>query len=335
MALQKPHFSLDKLIANKGCGFVLFSNTDSAINAYSNMAGVPLNGKPIKIGYGKPQERQERHNPEEREANATSNLWIGNIGPTVSEEQLREIFGRFGRITNVRLLSAKNCAFVNFENIDIAVQVKSEMQGYMIAGQNIKINYGKELKPSLIGKSSTPGLGYNKPQGSNRTDYYSQITDGKLVPSQAPTPSSSNLTHIIDTLVKYVSTFGQLFENKVVSNHKNDDRFRFLFGGEGSDYYKYSLYQQCVNMGSIRKSTGYLNDQGQFIQQNPSQPLSLQSITSRTLTPLEVSEFTQLLDTLVPTQLSIRVTLLLHSHLFNIYTLVLFLDVKKLDHDQA
>ena len=167
---------------NAGCAFIRFSDTQTAMYAYQNMNGYFLQGKPLKLGWGKETPTAV---PEMRENNATSNLWIGNVGPTVTEEDLRNLFGHYGVITNIRMLLPKNCAFVNFDNVDTAVKVKNEMQGYYFAGQNLKINFGKELKPSIFNAPTTvtptttshPGLGYQTKTKPNEP-IYSQILQG-------------------------------------------------------------------------------------------------------------------------------------------------------------
>lgn len=63
----------------------------------------------------------------------TTNLYVGNISPTVTEERLAEIFGRYGRIHSVKVMwprteeeraRQRNCGFVSFHNRDDADEAK-------------------------------------------------------------------------------------------------------------------------------------------------------------------------------------------------------------------
>jgi U2-associated protein SR140 len=55
----------------------------------------------------------------------TTNLYVGNLAPTVTEELLYEIFGKFGQINSVKVMwprteeekvRRRNCGFVSFKS---------------------------------------------------------------------------------------------------------------------------------------------------------------------------------------------------------------------------
>jgi U2-associated protein SR140 len=55
----------------------------------------------------------------------TTNLYVGNLAPSVTEELLNEIFGRFGAINSVKVMwprseeeraRKRNCGFVSFKS---------------------------------------------------------------------------------------------------------------------------------------------------------------------------------------------------------------------------
>ena len=73
----------------------------------------------------------------------TRSLFIGNLDPTVSEEDLQQTFSQFGKIESLRLLPNKECAFVNFTNVDEAVQAKAAMVGRPIGHLIPRIGFGK------------------------------------------------------------------------------------------------------------------------------------------------------------------------------------------------
>ncbi len=70
-------------------------------------------------------------------------LWVGNIGPDVSEEELEQEFGQFGKIESLRILHNRFCAFVNFEVEESAREAKKNLHGTIIGSQYIVIHYRK------------------------------------------------------------------------------------------------------------------------------------------------------------------------------------------------
>ncbi|CAJ2510140.1 Uu.00g060400.m01.CDS01 [Anthostomella pinea] len=84
----------------------------------------------------------------------TSALWLGSIPTSTTTSTLTEMFKSYGTIASARVLTHKNCGFVNFERIDSAISAKASMNGKEIfpgAGP-IRINFAKP--PSA---SNTPG----------------------------------------------------------------------------------------------------------------------------------------------------------------------------------
>jgi protein JSN1 len=84
----------------------------------------------------------------------TRALWLGNIPSSTTVSSLNVIFANYGPIESTRVLTHKNCGFVNFESLDSAIQAKSQLNGKEIfpgAGP-VRIGYAKV--PSA---AATPG----------------------------------------------------------------------------------------------------------------------------------------------------------------------------------
>ncbi|KAJ4392513.1 hypothetical protein N0V91_011379 [Didymella pomorum] len=84
----------------------------------------------------------------------TRSLWLGNIPSSTTVSSLNVIFSTFGSIESTRVLTHKNCGFVNFENLESAVQAKSQLNGKEIfpgAGP-VRIGYAK-----IPSAAATPG----------------------------------------------------------------------------------------------------------------------------------------------------------------------------------
>ncbi|KAF9887039.1 hypothetical protein FE257_010655 [Aspergillus nanangensis] len=123
----------------------------------------------------------------------TRALWIGSIPVSTTITSLAAIFSRYGKIESTRVLTHKNCGFVNFERVESAVQAKSILNGTEIfpgAGP-VRIGYAKVPGTSASG---TPGV--NGLQSSPTPDLNAKAhsvegmegSDAANVPQIAPLP---------------------------------------------------------------------------------------------------------------------------------------------------
>ncbi|OAA55569.1 RNA-binding protein [Niveomyces insectorum RCEF 264] len=124
----------------------------------------------------------------------TSALWLGSIPTSTTTSTLTEMFKSYGPILSARVLTVKNCGFVNFERVESAIAARATLNGKEIfpgAGP-VRINFAKP--PSA---SNTPGHDGAFPSPS--PDPFT--ADGKLSSSMAgvapggvPTFGGSGLT---------------------------------------------------------------------------------------------------------------------------------------------
>ncbi|KAJ2854933.1 hypothetical protein J3B02_002429, partial [Coemansia erecta] len=74
----------------------------------------------------------------------TRSLWVGNVDPSLSSQDLVAIFGKYGRVESLRLLPDKECAFVNFMRLEDAIHAKKDMYaGARIGNNTVRVGYGK------------------------------------------------------------------------------------------------------------------------------------------------------------------------------------------------
>ncbi|KAL6705143.1 hypothetical protein ACN47E_007248 [Coniothyrium glycines] len=84
----------------------------------------------------------------------TRSLWLGNIPSSTTVSSLNVIFAGYGTIESTRVLTHKNCGFVNFDSLESAVSAKSQLNGKEIfpgAGP-VRIGYAK-----IPSAAATPG----------------------------------------------------------------------------------------------------------------------------------------------------------------------------------
>ena len=60
----------------------------------------------------------------------SNTLWIGSLPWECNEQDLRYTFQEFGQVDNVRMLPAKNCAFVTFTHIECAIAAHKKILFY-------------------------------------------------------------------------------------------------------------------------------------------------------------------------------------------------------------
>lgn len=144
---------------------------------------------------------------DEPELGPTSALWLGSIPTSTTTTTLTEMFKQFGPILFTRVLTHKNCGFVNFERIDSAMAAKNALNGKEIfpgAGP-VRINFAKP--PSA---SNTPGHDGAQPspspipftQGQNGTQTPAAVGIEAAGPGTPSVPPLSEMTAEILNIVK-------------------------------------------------------------------------------------------------------------------------------------
>jgi len=128
----------DENNVSKGYGFVHYETQESADKAIAKVNGMMLNAKKVFVGPFKP--RKERQASGDGEIKFT-NVYIKDLSPTTSNQQLKDSFGQFGPITNAVVMTnegqSKGFGFVNFENPTDAKKAVDTMNGQVIDGKKI------------------------------------------------------------------------------------------------------------------------------------------------------------------------------------------------------
>lgn len=74
-------------------------------------------------------------------------LYIGNVYFGLSEDQIKEVFERYGKVISVKIMTdretgrSRGYGFVEMENDQDAELAKNELNGALVSGRNIKVNY--------------------------------------------------------------------------------------------------------------------------------------------------------------------------------------------------
>jgi nucleolin len=82
----------------------------------------------------------------------TNKLFVGNLSWGLDWKQLKDIFGEFGEVSFVRVVTdretgkSKGFGFVEFANAEDAAKAKDEMQGKEVDGRELNIDFAQERK---------------------------------------------------------------------------------------------------------------------------------------------------------------------------------------------
>lgn len=165
-----------RLLPEKECGFVNFVDQNDAIrakddvlNRLGGLIGMP-NGQAVRIGFGKADSApvapakgasnilsptspssgpggkttgvQSPITPgaggdSSLQSSPTRALWIGSIPSTTTPATILSVFSPFGPIESARVLTHKNCGFVNFERLDDAVRARKALNGRDVLGSDV------------------------------------------------------------------------------------------------------------------------------------------------------------------------------------------------------
>ncbi|KAH8555390.1 armadillo-type protein [Umbelopsis sp. PMI_123] len=142
-----------RLIADKECAFVNFVHIEDAIRAKEDVLTLH-NGRigdtVVRIGYGK----NDGPLPDSTVLQPTRALWFGNMSITLTTNDLYDVFKQFGEIESARVLTQKNCAFVNFKYLESAIRAKEHVQSTNLLGPNTRIGFAKV--PTAPTPNATP-----------------------------------------------------------------------------------------------------------------------------------------------------------------------------------
>ena len=150
----------------------------------------------------------------------TSALWLGGVPTSTTTSTLLEMFKTHGTILSARVLTHKNCGFVNFERVESAISAKANMNGKEIfpgAGP-IRINFAKP--PSASGTPGHDGAfpspspdPFTKGQDSSTRPIGSGPADVSAAAASAASPTIAPLSDLEADMLDIVAQFGATEED--------------------------------------------------------------------------------------------------------------------------
>ncbi|GMP78667.1 hypothetical protein CsSME_00034515 [Camellia sinensis var. sinensis] len=77
----------------------------------------------------------------------SNNLWVGNLSPDVTDLDLMNLFSRHGSVDSVTPYASRSYAFVYYKRIEDAKAAKQALQGTILRGNSLKIQFARPAKP--------------------------------------------------------------------------------------------------------------------------------------------------------------------------------------------
>lgn len=128
---------------SKGYGFVHYETGEAATNAIKHVNGMLLNEKKVFVGHHIP--RKDRDSKfDEMKANFT-NIYVKNIQSDVSDDDLRELFEKYGEVTSAAIArdsesgKSRGFGFVNFIKHEEAAKAVEELNDKDFKGQSLYV----------------------------------------------------------------------------------------------------------------------------------------------------------------------------------------------------
>ncbi|TVY91462.1 Pumilio domain-containing protein [Lachnellula willkommii] len=183
---------------------------------------------------GRSNSRSDAHlNPDDNLEGPTRALWLGSIPSSTTVSTLMEMFKSHGSIISARVLTHKNCGFVNFERLESAISAKTMMNGKEIfpgAGP-VRINFAKPPSPS-----GTPGHDGAFPSPSPdpfmKGDNGANGADASLTPGLISRPGTAQLTmkalrDMKSDILNIVGEFGATPDDKTKITQSLDSAIKY------------------------------------------------------------------------------------------------------------
>uniref|UniRef100_A0A1D1Z6B2 Flowering time control protein FPA n=1 Tax=Anthurium amnicola TaxID=1678845 RepID=A0A1D1Z6B2_9ARAE len=74
------------------------------------------------------------------------NLWVGNLSLDTVDSDLVALFAKYGAMDSVTTFPSRNYAFVYFKNPDAARAARDALQGTLVRGNPIKLEFARPVR---------------------------------------------------------------------------------------------------------------------------------------------------------------------------------------------
>lgn len=212
----------------------------------------------------------------------TTNLYLGNLNPKITEQQLMQVFGKYGPLASIKIMwprsdeekaRGRNCGFVAFMNRKDGERALRHINGKDVMQYEMKLGWGKGvpipphpiyIPPAMLQLTLPPpqsGLPFNaqpsrrdrdrvpklKPSDPYPTDPEQKAALDKILYNavvKVVIPTERNILMLIHRMIEFVIREGPMFEAMIMNREINNPMFRFLFENQNPMhiYYRWKLF---------------------------------------------------------------------------------------------
>ncbi|XP_039481026.1 U2 snRNP-associated SURP motif-containing protein [Drosophila santomea] len=210
----------------------------------------------------------------------TTNLYLGNLNPKISEQQLMEIFGRYGPLASIKIMwprseeekqRGRNCGFVAYMSRKDAERALRTLNGRYIMGYEMRLGWGKTVPimntpifaPQALLEMTLPpppsGLPFNSQPPPSEADVlpkknykeFNQEEDKENLERilakcvvKVHIPTEKAVLNVIHRMIEFVIREGPMFEALIMIREMENPLFSFLFDNESPAhiYYRWKLF---------------------------------------------------------------------------------------------
>ncbi|KAH9628398.1 hypothetical protein HF086_015928 [Spodoptera exigua] len=173
---------------------------------------------------------------------------IDPVRTLITEQQLMEIFGRYGPLASIKIMwprsdeekaRGRNCGFVAFMSRKDGERALRCINGKEIMNYEMKLGWGKAV---VIPPIPRVRQGEYYPSDPDDKKAYEQILSQSIV--KVVVPTERNILMLIHRMVEFVIREGPMFEAIIMNKEINNPFFRFLFENQSPAhiYYRWKLF---------------------------------------------------------------------------------------------
>ena len=162
---------------------------------------------------------------------STTNLYVGNLAPTLDEHTLKLAFGRYGPIASLKIMWPRDddqrtrgrmSGFVAYMTRRSAEEALDKMQGMVLHNSELRLGWSKAVPLPAV-PCWPPPSGFEPGFSTGSAIALDALPHAPLPPRiEVRLPRSAALLHFIDTLASYVLLDGVAFENMICAREREN-----------------------------------------------------------------------------------------------------------------
>jgi len=188
-------------IESRGMAFITFSDIRDAEQALYQLQGTVIRDREIDVHYSLPRDVNDKYyDRPESQQNDTLFVTVRGCTTTVSNEEIHELFGRYGEIKAIRDCPKSPAQkFVEFYDLLGCKNALGELNNYPLHGGVLDVKFAIDRKRESTGSTSTRSTHRDKPSGGsgrNRSSRGPKSSSHRSAADPYPSPASRRSNYV-------------------------------------------------------------------------------------------------------------------------------------------